>query len=485
MKKIQITLILMLSTLAMLAQNETDALRHSQYYYQGTARSMAMGGAFGALGADFSTLSTNPAGLGMYRASEYSLSPDLFFSKTESSYNGMFGDDTRGNIGLSNFGIVSTYPSSSTSTSALKYYQFAFGMNRLNNFGNRHFIQGDNKDHSRIDVYLDEVWNIDPADIENEGPFDLYPAWYVYLLDTITIDGLLYYDSPVPMGGIRQSETSKTWGSTNEWLFAGGANLNDVIYVGATLGLPYTRYFRESTYREEDIMDTIPGFDYWNFTERLETTGWGINLKLGIIAWPVDWLRLGAAVHTPTYYYGLSDKWYTTTEARLGPDFNRKSSPTGEYNYTISTPLRAIGSAAIIFGNFGTISADYEYVDYSNMRLRSLDYNFAFENESIRDVYTTASNLRLGTEWRVENIMFRGGFAMYGSPYANSLNDGSRTSISAGLGYTGQNFSVDFAWVHNSMSQDYYLYSSANYTTNSTKQDIISQNFVVTLRTRF
>lgn len=72
-------------------------------------------------------------------------------------------------------------------------------------------------------------------------------------------------------------------------------------------------------------MDTIPGFDYWDFTERLETTGWGINLKVGIIAWPVDWLRIGAAVHTPTYYYGLNDKWYTTTEARLGPDFNRKA----------------------------------------------------------------------------------------------------------------------------------------------------------------
>lgn len=59
MKKIMIIGILLAGSLLAKAQNEVDALLFSQSVYQGTARSMAMGGAFGALGADFSALSTN------------------------------------------------------------------------------------------------------------------------------------------------------------------------------------------------------------------------------------------------------------------------------------------------------------------------------------------------------------------------------------------------------------------------------------------
>ncbi len=492
MKKISLTFILALGVLTIMAQNESDALRFSQQFYQGTARSMGMGGAFGALGADFSSLSTNPAGLGLYRSSEYTISPDFMRSKTESTYNGMFGEDMRGGLSLSNFGMVFTYPAKQgASTSPWRFYQFAFGMNKTNNFNNRYLVRGDNQDHSKIDVYLDRVWDLNPSDIETAAPFDLYPAWYVYLLDTITIDGFLYYDSPVPMGGIRQQESMSSWGSTNEWLFAGGANLNDLVFIGATLGLPYTRYFRESTYGERDIADTIPGFNYWNFTERVETRGWGINLKLGVIAWPVDWLRVGAALHTPTHFYGLRDIWYTSTEAQLGPDFNRKSSPTGEYNYTVTTPLKAIGSAAFIIGTQGSVSIDYEYVDYTSMRLRSSDYNFDDENDAIRNSFSTTSNIRLGGEWRMGNFNLRGGYAIYGSPYANNLNDGARTNYALGIGYAERSFGIDLAWVRGVMNQDYYLYSYENpqynvfLQTNAAKQTITSDNFVLTLRMRF
>lgn len=507
MKKFQVISILMFAMIGLQAQNEADALRLSQSYYQGTARSIAMGGAFGALGADFSALSTNPAGLGLYRSSEYSISPGFLFSKTESTYNGMFGDDWRAGLALNNMGMVLTNKANTDDKqSPWRYYQFAFGMNRTNSFNSSYLIQGDNPEHSKVDVYLDRVWDINPSDIENEAPFDLYPAWYVYLLDTITIDGLLYYDSPVPMGGIRQKESRTSRGSTNEWLFAGAANLNDRVFFGATLGLPYTRYFTESTYSEQDIADTIPGFDYWNFTENLETRGWGINLKLGVIAWPLDWLRVGVAFHTPTYFYGLQDTWYTSTDAKLGPDYNRRRSPTGEYEYGVLTPLRALGSAAIIVGNFGSFSVDYEYVDYTNMRLRGISfrddtYDFAAENDVIRDVFAAAHNIRMGTEWRLANFMWRAGLALYDSPYASKSGDwfsralqaenGGRTVLSAGVGYSGRHFSIDLAWTRSIMNQDYYLYSYYNPTydirfeTNPTEQKTISNSFVVSLRKRF
>jgi len=487
MKKSIVYILFALLAINLQAQNETDALRFSQSYYQGTARSMAMGGAFGALGADFSSLSTNPAGIGLYRSSEFSLSPTLVNAKTESTYNGMFGDDVRTNFSLSNFGMVlTTKVDDGKSSTPWKYYQFGIGMNRTNSFHNRSFIQGDNNEHSKIDVYLDRVWNTYPEDIEDQFPYDLYPAWYVYLIDTVRDNnGDLIYTSPVPMGGVRQFESVNTWGSTNEWLFSGGANLNDNIFLGATLGLPYTRFFKESTYTEKDVNDDYQGFEEWSYSETLESRGMGLNLKLGLIVWPVDWLRLGAAFHTPTYYAEIQDIWYTSTEARLEPDYNKKSSPTGEYVYGITTPLRAIGSAAFIIGKYGSISADYEYVDYSKMRLRAPDYSFTTENQNIRDYFTSTYNLRLGTEWRLNQFNFRGGYAMYGSPYANDLNDGQKNTYSLGIGYNEKNFSLDLAYITGSMKQDYYLYSSENYSTNATAQVLKSNQFVMTTRFKF
>jgi hypothetical protein len=468
------------------AQNETDALRLSQNFYQGTARSMAMGGAFGALGADFSTLSTNPAGIGLYRTSEFTISPEIFYSKTGSDYNGFFGQDDRSNFNLSNLGFVATTKAPENSGSMLKYYQIGFGMNRTNTYNNSTYIIGDNYANSKVDVYLDQLGTTDPSFIENDFPFDLYPAWYVYVLDTVRDNnGDLFYTSPVPQGGIRQEESQTLKGSNNEWLFAVGANLNDVIYVGATLGLPYSRYFRTSTFTEYDNGDSIPGFEEWSYSEFLETRGWGVNLKLGVIAWPVEWLRLGGAFHTPTLYYGMHDTWYTSTDARLDGVYNRKDSPQGSYEYDITTPLRAIGSAALIIGKSGTVSFDYEFVDYSTASLDAIDYNFREENDAIHQNFTSTSNLRFGTEWRYSNLAFRGGYSIYGSPYAEGVNDGATKSYSFGIGYQEDGFGLDFAYVHATTSQDYYLYSSQNYTTNAANQTIIRNNFVVTARMKF
>jgi len=113
-----------------------------------------------------------------------------------------------------------------------------------------------------------------------------------------------------------QSQAVETHGSTNEWFVSAGANFNDILYIGATLGLPYTRYLRTTTYFETDIADTIATFDNWSVTEDLYTRGMGVNFKIGAIVRPVDWLRIGAAFHTPTYYWGMRDTWstYTTSE---------------------------------------------------------------------------------------------------------------------------------------------------------------------------
>lgn len=57
---------LMCSAQAM-TQNAYDAARYAGDELNGTARFVGMGGAMGALGADISTIGTNPAGIGLFR----------------------------------------------------------------------------------------------------------------------------------------------------------------------------------------------------------------------------------------------------------------------------------------------------------------------------------------------------------------------------------------------------------------------------------
>ncbi len=462
---------LLFLTYILSAQYAEDALRYSQIYYQGTARSMAVGGAFGALGGDFSTLSTNPGGIGIYRTSEILGTLSFTPRKVTSLYNGTVADNNSFVMSFNNFGYVNA-KRIGRGGKGWKYFQFALGMNRLNNFNTNTFTQGINNKSSRIDAYLDEALDYldgggDLDNLTSYDPFYIGPAWETYLLDTLTFDGTTYLVSPVPPGGLMQSQAVETHGSTNEWFVSAGANFNDILYIGATLGLPYTRYLRTTTYFETDIADTIATFDNWSVTEDLYTRGMGVNFKIGAIVRPVDWLRIGAAFHTPTYYWGMRDTWstYTTsdvfalsTDAWVTPDFDNYASVIGEYKYKLTTPMRIIGDLGIVIKKIGFISGEYEYVNYTSAKFKANDYDFYNENQDIKTYFKATHNFRVGTEWRVSRISFRGGYALYASPYKNNLNDGSRQSYSGGLGYRGDNFALDVAYVYSKSSEDYYLY---------------------------
>ena len=67
----------------------------SNFQIQGTARSGGMGNAFGALGGDFTSVSINPAGLGVYRSGELSITPTFGQTKIESSYLGSTVTDSK------------------------------------------------------------------------------------------------------------------------------------------------------------------------------------------------------------------------------------------------------------------------------------------------------------------------------------------------------------------------------------------------------
>jgi len=172
MKKYNIILVIVLMSLTSLAQYADDALRFSQIYYQGTARSMAVGGAFGALGADFSTASTNPAGMGLFRKGEFIITPEVFNRNVSSVYNGSLSESSRAVFDLSNIGYVMVKELGNGT--GWKFFQFGIGMNRLNNFNSSIFMQGDNIENSKLDVYAELA---DGKTVDELDDFELYPEW--------------------------------------------------------------------------------------------------------------------------------------------------------------------------------------------------------------------------------------------------------------------------------------------------------------------
>ena len=459
-----------------MAQNQVDALRYSQMLYGGTARSLSMGNAFGALGADFSVLSMNPAGIGIYKTSEFSFTPALYVGKTVSDYEGKSGEDLKYNFNVSSLGVVFTGKPKNPENS-WKGFQFGMGVNRTGNYNNAIVIEGPNSKNSMLDDYLSAANGTKPEDL---GQFDTELAFNTYLLDTL--GGLTNYISAVPRGGTVQNKLIETNGSTNEMVLTVGANYNDKLYIGGTFGFPYLHYSETGTYKETDAGDTIGGFKSMTKHDFLETSGTGFNFKFGLIYRITNWVRIGAAVHTPTFY-NLTDRYSSDMHAEYdNGDKYTAESPEGRFDYKLNTPLRAIGSIAFVIGQTALISADYEFVDYSEARLKAKNEQFADQNNNISQMYKPTSNLRVGAEVKLAPISLRAGYQLNFSPYAKGLNDGQKMAFSGGIGLRDKSYFVDIAYVYSRLTEDYYLYSSVP---NASINKFSSHNILLTFGFKF
>lgn len=471
-----------------LAQNEEDVLRYSNTQLIGSARYIGLGGAYGAIGADFSSLSSNPAGIGLYKRSEISITPLIYFGNVQSRYSGQTHDGSKNNFALGNSGFVLNFPTSQKlSSNPFRNFQMGFGVNRLKDFNNNIFIQGLNSDNSLLDAFLSYAGNRNP---ESLNAFDTRLAFDTFLIDTIPGMSIpTYVNAYSYIGGFTSSlqrKSIETYGSINEWVLSGGTNINDQFYFGFTFGFPQIRYFQTSVYNEVNQTTPLKDLDQFNYIEDLETKGSGFNLKVGTIVRPLEWLRVGAAYHSPTWYTNLDDSWSTRMNAFYeNGDYFTANSPIGDFTYDITTPSKFIGSLAILFGNMGLISADYEYVDFSKGRLEPT-FDFSFANQVIKDNFAAGNNLRIGTEWRAGIMLLRGGYANYGSPFKTGVNDGQLQTFSAGFGYRSRDYFIDAAFTYSLSEMDYTLYGSGVVNPVPTALNKYQPyNFLVTLGYRF
>lgn len=499
-KKILASAVLLLP-IFLFAQNEDDALRYSTFNTIGTARFASMGGAMGALGADFSALSTNPASIGLYRRTEITFTPNFYLDNTSNTYyNRKFSAAPRFNFNFANLGVVITSVNEDLegrlrgrrlSTRERKRVRgwmassFAIGLNRQMGFQQNFELRGVNTRSSIADMF---AANSQGTDISLLG-LNEFLAWRYYLTDTIN-NSPTQYTSYIPNAGTEQRLVNRNKGSISELIFSYGANYNHKWYFGGTLGIPRIRYTQQSTYYETDPLDTISavenngGFDSLIFKRDVAVKGSGINLKLGVIFRPSDKVRIGLAIHTPSYLR-ITQNYELSMATRFGAGYFAPTPYGGQVSYNLLTPMHAIGSAAFVLGKKGLVSVEYELIPYNMSRISASDIDFSAENEAIKNKYTLTGNAKLGGEYRVsDKVALRGGFTYFGNPFKNTLvNKLTAFNVSAGLGYRVDGFFADFAYVVGYRSQKYFPYDSSF--TDPSISVTLTNNLLVTLGFRF
>lgn len=486
MKKILFALIGIAASSGLLAQSSPyvgDALRFSKMDHLGTARFNSMAGSFGALGGDFSAINVNPAGLGIYRSSEFSFTPGFLYTSANAEFRENAVEDDRFNFNIGNIGYVGNY---NNGNSGWKEYSFAVGYNRVNNFSKRVSFSGISRadEHflasSLIDDYVYDLNNdmvgVNKEDIEFEYPFGHFQAYYNFLLNPSPNDPHYYLREFKGDEPIEQKSTTVTRGGVGETFFSFGGNYNDKLYLGALLGFQSLRYETERRYEETILYNQHMSSDtsvVMNFrqNDELVISGLGFNFKLGMIYRLNDVLRLGGAIHTPTFY-SLSEE-YTMDIVASFSDFEADPVPEDQqavsnYDYRLHTPFRFIGSAAWIIGTQALVNLDYEYVNYSNIKLRenrvysSTTSDFDFENKEINQVYAGTHNLRLGAEYRVDPFTLRAGIRYDDNPYSESVDaDEKRYTYSFGAGYRYESFFLDAAYMFSNYDELNYPYASS------------------------
>lgn len=448
MKKILIAIGAMVLTTAALAQDYNDVMRYSQTQYSGSARSVSMGSAFGALGGDFISASINPAGLGIFRSNEISFTPSFGKIENTANYKGISSIEGDFNFNFNNLSFVGAYGGSSSGD--ISRVVVGVGFNQVKNFKNYTFIEGQNVNTSLLDYF---------TNFANEGYMDPFNEKLAYDADLLPFDTIQkVYWNDISQAGYGQSHNRSLdeSGRINEWAFSIALNMNEKLNIGATIGLSDIEYRSISEFYEWDDKGNIEYFNHYKYTKDLQVSGFGVNAKFGILYRPTRSLRLGAAVHTPTFYE--INEIYTSelTQTNDASKTYTAQSPYGEYNYRMESPLRTVLSAGYSIGKIALVSVDWEYVDYTSARLRSggSGYNFNTENQVIKNYLVAANNIRIGGEFRASNnISLRAGYEMYGNPYVSTFNNedvkahsNSQNAISAGFGYRQNNFFADFAY---------------------------------------
>ncbi len=490
------------------AQSAFDLYSISQTDLKGTARFMAMGGAFGALGGDMSVINQNPGGLGIYRSSEIGVTFDWNIKNTTVKAGTASSKVKDTNFNFNNIGYVGSFQ---TGISALPNINWGFSYSKAASFARRYGGVMPDLRNSMTNFVANQSYGWTAEELgavaggynpyqESSAPWMSILAYNSYLINpygnaTDGTYGGLFNKATTGVGEFEVEER----GQVDEYSISIGGNACDLVYWGATIGITDLDYSLYSYYgeslRNADVAYRVGENEYvgagdaaWGLENFFRMSGTGVNFKLGAILKPVNELRIGIAFHTPTFY-ALKSQYYANTSyafhsydpmttSDIEGDATTDEGYVGETNFDARTPWKFIGSIAGVIGGRGIISFDYERVMYDGMSVSYDRWVDPDVRQNVKQYFQPSNIFRIGGEFKVTpQFSLRLGYSYQTSPMTEDIvNDrvdvvtaGTTLSyslddkiqhVTAGLGYRYKAFYLDFAYVYKERQSNFHAFSS-------------------------
>lgn len=516
------------------AQNIYEMNKFSLTDNNGTARYIGMGGAMSALGGDVTTMSTNPAGTGIFRSSDANIS----FGFSNNSITAGTNETNKFRGSFDNFGVIITNKYSNIG--ALRFLNFGVNYRKIKNFDSEFttagIYDGSQTDQmSRLSEGLSKDNLISSDSYEplrnNDVPWLGVMGWEGNMIEP-DADGLAQ-NPPVyrynSLMGYDATSDQKLKANGNFWSKESGgmhefdlnmsANIYDMLYVGASVGIYSLDYKKNTVYSESYNGDASS----YTLESWLRNEGTGVDFKLGAILRPIPSspLRFGAFIHTPMY---MSATMYNSSRVESGVDLNNDGSITNDERFTFDSfesvgdtetkysyvsPWRYNLSVGYTFAKILAIGAEYERTDYG-----SASYSYknggkmSFENGNIDETLGASDTYKIGAELRIlPELAVRAGWnyqstAMKQDSFLNLPQNSIRTdtdyenitgvhNYSAGLSLRSHDgYYLDFAYQLSHYRGDFYAFDggtndSGNSAVAATPMKHNHNKFTVTLGMRF
>ncbi len=476
MKRITLSILCILQSAFCIvnAQGLMDASRMANTDIMGTARYMSMAGSMGALGGDPSAIFDNPAALGIYRSSEFSFTLNATPSVTRSASS---TNEMKVNDFFFNFNQLSYVVSLQTGKDVgYVSSNFSFAYNRLKDFHRKTRVTESNT-QSITSMIADFSAGFYPSDLYEDNlyvPYLSILGYEGYLMDPMNPDSMLY--TPYADRANRMAYLGEESGRIDEYNFSYAANIGHYLYIGTGLGIQTLDYRLESEMGELYDNGAMMGLK-----NVFSTSGIGVNLRLGVIARPVSWMRLGVSFQSPTWY-SLTDSYYGKIIGEgtaQGIPTVSYTTPSSSSHYGFNSPLKAQASVGFVLGKVALINIDYLFTHNPSMRLKGEESSsawaepeFMYENDEIKQYALSTHTLKAGAEFRIASqFSFRAG-AAYRTPSLDAIaprtlmDNTTRTDMeiftdrgmfyaAGGFGYRYNGFGIDITYGY---SQQDYIY---------------------------
>jgi len=487
-----------------------DALRFSRTDYGSSSRFKGLGNAQISLGGDISSISGNPAGLGMFTRSEFSVTPELDNTRANTNFLGQNTKSTKTQFNLNNAAAVwynpVIKPRGADLNKGLLSIVYGIGYSRNNDFSSSYGYSGNNAKSSIADAFAEQGNGITPGNLSGVAG----QAYDSFLTDKQLGTTNQYY--PATSLNNTQTQHEVRQGSTSELDFSMGMNISNKLYLGASIGFVDVRYESTKSYTEtgkiisnpsnnasadsSDHANPYAGNPYiLNYSSYQNTTGSGINARLGIIYKPTSILRVGATFQAPTWmhmeedYSEILNADISGTTANPANTSSNNDFLNSSFNYNVRTPYKGSLGASVILGKNALISADVDYVNYASTRLSESDgYRDVIDenNAYIKENYGSAFNYRVGGEYRIENFSLRLGYGVNGTPYKSDDNNTFNVKYySAGLGYRIGMYYADLAYQRTTTHNTFSPYELSDYSEPIATTKLDKNNMFLTVGVRF